>query len=82
MGREFSIVRAMTCQLLTLYDMYCRFSQSMESKITFEMFDKGLGPSHSYGTVEKTVRDLLGSTRVGMLNLINDLLSSANDTPT
>ncbi|KAF7421161.1 POC1 centriolar protein A [Pleurotus ostreatus] len=31
------------------------FSQSMDSTITFEMFDKGFGSSHSYGTVQKTV---------------------------
>lgn len=82
MGGKFSVVRVITCEPLTLYDVYCRFSQSMESTITFEMFDKGLGPSHSYGTVQKTVRDLLASTRVGMLDLVNNLPSSANDSPT
>ncbi|KAF7421187.1 hypothetical protein PC9H_011707 [Pleurotus ostreatus] len=40
--------------------------QSIDSTISFEMFDKGCVRLHSYGIVEKTVRDLLaGSPKLG-----------------
>lgn len=82
MGRELSIVRVMSYKPFALYDMCCRFSQSMDSTITFEMFDKGFGSSHSYGTVQKTVSELLAGTRLGMLHSVNHLPTSANDTST
>ncbi|KAF4588583.1 POC1 centriolar protein A [Pleurotus pulmonarius] len=53
----------------------------MDSTITFEMFDKGLGPSRSCGSVQKTVRDLLAGTRLGMLYLLRSPPLSANDSP-
>lgn len=46
--------------LFVSYDMFRRLSQTMDSTILFEMFDNS--PRHSYGIVEKTVRDLLAGT--------------------
>ncbi|KAL4265530.1 C2 domain-containing protein [Pleurotus pulmonarius] len=52
------------------------FSQSMDSTITFEMFDKGLGPSRSCGSVQKTVRDLLAGTRLDVVFPLDDAVLS------
>ncbi|KAG5219512.1 POC1 centriolar protein [Salix suchowensis] len=62
--------------------LFDRFSQSMDSTITFEMFDKGLGSSHSYGIVQKTVSEMLAGNRLGMLHSVNHQPTSANDTST